>query len=249
MKRIVALLLAVITIVGLSACAAPLSQADRQRIKKVGVVSVIGDEVRGNYVSLTVFGNQGYDAPLKDLGIDSFVENESARLLQKGGFTATTHPATRSEIESGTKLSGLDNLLSTQALDTTKLPAVVPSIARRLGVDALLVWWPATFDDGPMHLRGVTFSGSMFRGKDIFIQTLAGVGLYDGQTGRLLTTSSTLSVNRSTEPAKLPDGTNVEWRKEANTYTPAERQALRDEIHRRLATALPEIFRGMKLTE
>jgi hypothetical protein len=50
-----------------------LSTEDASQLKRVAVVSVLGDTLRARQVGLTVFGNKSFDAPIPDWGLDADV--------------------------------------------------------------------------------------------------------------------------------------------------------------------------------
>jgi hypothetical protein len=247
MKRILPLLAVLATLVMLSGCAAPpMSTADRSRLKKVGVVSVAGDSLRGCFVSLTAFTNQNFDEAAPELVVDSFIEDECCRALRgRGGLVASPLPAARSEILNRAARSGLDKIFSGPPIDTGKLPGLIPEIARRHQLDALVVIWPSTFDDGPVHLRGITLNSSTFRSSEVFVTPLIRAGAYDGQDGRQLAVGSNYGISMDNNSISMPDGSHMAWRKSFAEYNATEKQAIRTEVHRRLGIIVPEMLKRM----
>ena len=240
--------LAGLSVLSFSACSTPLSIADRTRLKRVGVISLLGDEVRGRYFGETIFHSQYYETAVPEFGVDQFLENLSVkRLRERTGMDAFALPSERRTLSASARFTGLNAVLSDpDAICAYKLPELVPAIAQRHRLDAVLIWWPQSADRGPMRLQGVALTGNSMAGDKIMPQILFSAALYDGQTGkRLAGLNLSNSALRYAHLAKFPQVPQVIWRKTFGDYTPAERTALRGTIHERLEANANEVLQSL----
>jgi hypothetical protein len=70
-----------------------LSTEDASQLKRVAVVSVLGDTLRARQVGLTVFGNKSFDAPIPDWALDADVRAlMQVRIIASGRIKGIVEP-------------------------------------------------------------------------------------------------------------------------------------------------------------
>lgn len=108
-----------------------LSDADTSSIKRLGVISALGDTLVGRSMGLTVFNNKTFKATLPNRDLDaSFTTNMKTTIAASG------------------KIRGEAGTLITPALDTESILAA----AREQGFDAVVAMQPA--EDTQFHMTG-----------------------------------------------------------------------------------------------
>ena len=215
LRQLLLLLLASLYLTG---CASSLTPADQARIKRVGVVSLVGDSVRGSYVGLTVFNNHYYDAPVPDFAIDQILEQETARAIGSG---AVALPMERERVRSAATYRQFFG--GGVPYDMVRSAETLRTIASQRQLDAVLVWVPTIFEDHGARIRGVTLSAGIFGGGKMGSGVNAVLDVFDGTTGRLLAANV-----GNTTMGKL----TARWRDEFSNFTPEERAEIRGEFQR-----------------
>lgn len=196
-----------------SGCASSLTPADKARIRRVGVVSLVGDTVRGSYVGLTVFNNTYYDAPVPDFALDRIFEEESTRAIGSG---AVALPMEREPLRSVSQVSGLFS--GPLPYEMSRADGVIRSIAAQRKLDAVAVWTPTVFEDHGMRLRGASLAAGLF-GKKMGGGIHASMQVFDGITGKRLAWN--------TGDGAATGVLDIRWRDKFEEFTPEEREAIR----------------------
>lgn len=118
----------------LSGCAAlggkrPVSGEDLTQTRRIGVVSLLGDEFHGLRIGTTVFQNARYSVKVPEWQVDAYATDKAIELLrQRSRFEATA-------------LDRRDLVIERLRVDG---PQQLLAIAARQGVDRLLVIRPGT---------------------------------------------------------------------------------------------------------
>jgi hypothetical protein len=108
-----------------------LSDADTNSIKRMGVISVLGDTLMGRSIGLTVFNNKTFKATLPNRDLDDLFTAEMKTTIAASG-----------------KVRGDLGILITPSLETESLIAA----AREQGFDAIVAMQPA--EDTQFHMTG-----------------------------------------------------------------------------------------------
>ncbi len=209
-----------------SGCASTLAPADKARIHRVGVISLVGDSIRGSYVGMTVFNNEYYDAAVPDFALDQILETESARSIGSGSVAL---PMEREAVRSAagyTRFFG-----GTAPYDVSRAAGVIRGIAAQRKLDALAIWTPTVFEDHGMRLSGASLSAGLF-GKKMGAGIHAVMGVYDGATGTRLAGNIGSVSNGGAWGSASPGILDIRWRDKFDQFTPQEREALRAEFQR-----------------
>jgi hypothetical protein len=216
-----------------SGCASTLTSADKSRIRRVGVISLVGDSVRGSYVGLTVFGNENYDALMPDLALDQIIETETARSIGSGSVAL---PMEREAVRSAAGYTRF--FAGTAPYDVSRAAGVIRAIAAQRKLDALAIWTPTVFEDYGLRLRGASLSSGTFQKNVMNAGLLAVMDVYDGPTGKRL------AGNIGTGS---PGTFSVPWRDKFEQFTPDERAAIRAEFQRQASAKAASAPRNLGL--
>lgn len=210
----------------LSGCASSLTPADKARIRRVGVVSLVGDSIRGSYVGLTVFNNEYYDAAVPDFALDQILETESAHSIGSGGVAL---PMERAALESAAKYRSI--LAGGAPYDLSRAKGGIQNIAAQRKLDAVAIWTPTVFEDYGMRLRGASLSAGTF-GRKMGAGIYAVMDVYDGATGMRLARNVGNVAHLGGFGAADPGILDIRWRDKFEQFTPEERATIRSEFQR-----------------
>ena len=104
-------------------------------VKRVGVVSVLGDDFNGVKVGITVFGNQGFSGKVPDWRIDEYIERRAEELLS---------PKMRASTLTGSSLNAA-------TLDRKQPLKALLEMAQSQGFDTVFLVSPQRSDNFPFH--------------------------------------------------------------------------------------------------
>lgn len=148
-------------------------------IKRIGVMSLIGNELRREYVGMTVFGNEHENRDISDWKLDDEYEAQAGRALAAIGPFET--------IGLGPERRAAEVFLDIKAPQDV-IEKRLKAIAERNSLDAIVVVVSRTSGDFLAN-SNQTFSGIGFfcRGFAVYaLHITASVGVVDGHTGKLL---------------------------------------------------------------
>ena len=230
LQLLLALLLAGVCLLQ-TACETPLDRSAKARAKRVGVVSVLSENIHGVKVGMTAFGNRSYDASDPGISIDVTATQIAASAL-------------RPVFSEVVQLGDSDRALMSESRKAgrqagTKMSEAARQIAGRNKLDMLLVIFPTRFDFGPEYREGVGVAG----GGHAVPQSQIGISAFDGASGARL--SSTMVFANATSPNEdqLP-----KWKDDYSMFTPEEREQLRAGIRDSLQNAITLGLRKMHIT-
>lgn len=209
-----------------ASCASPkITAAQKASLRRVGVVSIMGDEVHGAFRGTTAFGNREHADIAPDFAIDQVAEQAATRRLASAGIQARPLPSARATLKQNPPPAsyGLDVAFTKEK--EARASALVRQICAANNVDGLAIIKPGVFgpnDLTPVRMEGVGRSGAnVFGMKSHGVFTILNVLVYDRAGTRL------------TIGGSWPGGEQIEefgWRERLADYPPAERAVIREKI-------------------
>lgn len=159
------------------------------KIKRVGVVSIVGDRLSHYRFGFLAFGNSRESSNISAWGLDTDWEK---RIAEAAGATGLVE-AIDLDIDRAALFATYpkENAWPSQwrALNAKKARPEFQRIAREYGVDALLVLASTGYDAQQAIIEGVSvFSDSNIAGRNTHYWVVAELHLIDGLTGDVLTT-------------------------------------------------------------
>jgi hypothetical protein len=138
----------------LSGCAAldlkrPINDDDKAKLKKVGVISLLGDTFHGSSVGTTVFNNTYFTAQVPEWDVDGFAATHALAILRENDRFQSdliSHPNLRAEQLSANKSQ------------------LVWELAERQGFDTVVSIWPSVSENYPWFQPGYGFLERSFLG-------------------------------------------------------------------------------------
>jgi hypothetical protein len=210
----------------LSGCAAldmrrPVDREDMARVKRVGVVSAIGDTLYGVSVGTTVFGNSNFSAPIADWNLDASAMALAVEILKSNGrFEA----------------AALDRAAYTGPQLMADHGKLVWDLAASQGFDTLVILFPSVSDNYRFFQPGV----------GIFERTFFGLTkrcLYAAYIAEVDEVATRKRIawqwgGDSDAPCHFGSEERLIFRQKYDAYSDAEKQMLRQGIEARLSESL-----------
>lgn len=144
-------LIVVLSVSFLVGCAAtgikrPVSDQDLAKVKKVAVVSLLGNSFNGIHIGFTVFNNSRYTADVTDWKVDGMVSEQALSML------TTTKRFSVSSLELGSDVAAFytDRKPDSTAVNYKKLLA----LAAAGNHDTVVLVRRAQYDNAPFHVGG-----------------------------------------------------------------------------------------------
>ncbi len=213
-----------VAILCLCACAAmdlkqTLSRDDLSRMRRLGVVSLLGDKVNGVLIGTTALNNKHFTAPVPDWNIDAYVQAQSLAILADSPRYAVgevLHPD----------------------LDVEQLRADharrLWEIAERQGFDTIVSVWPSVSENFPFFKAGYGIY-------DNYLLGLTHRCLYASYTVEVYDVASRRRIAwewGGDAPCRMGVDGGLVFRDGFDDYTDAQKRLLREGVEARLAESL-----------
>lgn len=226
-------LVAVTCALALSACTTlnikrPVSEDDLKSIKRLGVVSLLGDSFQGVSVGTTVFNNQSFSSPVPDWQVDAHASTTALDLLKT------------------------NTRLSTALLDRTRLSPeqaqaeggkLLWQAAEQQGFDRLVVIRPGVSDNNPFFRPSFgLFERSLLGSGRRCVYAAFVVDVYDVASRKPIAWEWGGGM-----PCELGKDSDLPFKAPFAAYTDAERADIRRRLQVRLSEALGYSLRKLSL--
>lgn len=230
-KRTAFLIIAAISLIGCETLPSTASSEQLSSIKRVGVVSAVGDRVFDQRLGFLAFGNKSETADIFDWALDHEYESKITSIV-----AATTQLET---VELSVDKAGLfasypaDDAWprKPRQIDFETSAPIFREIASENDIDALIVLGSDSYDVGQagVWLSGVSiFSDKNIAGVNSYYWFVARLYLVDGNTGEAIA-SRLVGKNDIFGPRPVTERAPEELRgKTISEYTPEERASLRE---------------------
>ena len=205
-----------------------LSDEGAAGMHRLAIICLLGDELHGRKVGITVFSNAEFDAHVASWNIDSTAAEWMLSLARDGGRfreVALLHPdsATLAAVYSG---KGRRERVEPEGL---------LAFAAAQEFDAVLVLHRNYYENEPFAEPGLTLLNRRAPGLDRTIPCVAGnLRLFNSRTGKVLAYSGSEDYCPRLD---LPAG----WRESWESYAPGEQSAIeaafKDTLQRRIRAA------------
>ncbi|MCZ8014346.1 MAG: hypothetical protein O9274_01495 [Limnobacter sp.] len=209
----------------LSGCAGMIRSVDQEQvesIRKVAVVSQLGNTFIGSLTATTVFGNKGYKVDASGWQVDRAITAAAVEAIQRGGRSA----------------------LSLQS--NAKLPELLKE-ATNNGADTLFLVTPAGYSNQPDFPPGYGFHRRVFLGIDrACIYSLFVTVAYDVKSGREIGQSWSFPKSEGAIPCEATAG--IAWKDDFARYTKDERELIRKATIASVTTNIQTSVTGLGLT-
>ena len=208
-----------------SGCASiQVSKSAAARIKKVGVVSIMGDRFQGRYLGTTVFNNKFYVADVSSWHIDRTLEDYAIGSLRRAKFDTG-----RLDLSPHTADDYYKKGLFNQGLDMHLFHAL-PALAAKQGFDTLVVIMKPFDLQSKAFVPGYGFAERKFLGLSVS-SLFASFTLivYDTKTGRQLAHADGVMTGK-----ELAKDKGIEWKPSFAAYTDAQKEMIERRVKRRL---------------
>lgn len=204
-----------------------VSDSDLASTKTVGVVSVLGDTFHGVSIGTTVFNNAFFDAEIPDWGVDRFATDTAIAALA-----------------SNSKLSA--RAINRQGIASSRLDAArqeLFDLAARQGFTRIVLIAPAVSENYAMFKPGF----------GLFERSLLGMGKRCVYAAFMVALYDVPSRSRlawywgGDEPCRVGADSDIPFKAEFDSYTPAEKAIIRRRLEHRLQVATKQALRDLDL--
>lgn len=235
---------AVLAALMLSGCATGMSAADRARLQRIGVVSLMGEEMNFNLFTFLSVTDQHYTLR-PGLRYDDVVEESMVRALQAGGKQVVRLDAARPALRGGIRERVLGRL---PFYDSKRVAPELNRLAAEHRLDAIVLVCPMeTRIPGDYLISGYgVFAHSNIMGLKPQPYICSQVQVYDPRTSKLMFMAFCSAHAGEGNPITLHD---IRWQKTYDGYSASEKARILEATVAMPKVLIPATLRGIGLTD
>jgi hypothetical protein len=208
-KSPIKLILISLAFTALTSCALPgkIKSTEMNAVRKIAVVSELGNTFKGSFTATTIIGNKNFKADVSDWQVDAVLVETAISTLQRTGRTAFALPA--SDVKPDIQ----------QQLES----------ARVNGADSLILVSPSRYDNQADFPEGYGLHRrKIFHIDKTCVYSLFTVKIYNTTTGKPIGWTWSFPVSHGT--ISCTEGADIVWKDDFSKFTVEERKNLRRSI-------------------
>lgn len=205
---------------------------DLKNIKRIAVVSSMGDEFTMTYIGSNIFANKSETVKIKDWKIDEHAQNDLIKMLSDS-----------KKYEQVAPLAGKFDRLELQSKEK-RLPLLIR--AKDQGFDAIIILMPTSYDNAKMVRPGFGMQRHHAQISPAeFVYMLASLNVIKVETGEQIAWQWTF--NPWDQKPGIYDTSKVPWKDQYKNFTKAEKALIQKSLKNRIDEGLKYAISALRL--
>jgi hypothetical protein len=205
---------------------------DLKQIKKIAVVSSMGDEFTMTFIGSNIFANKTESVKVQDWKIDEHAQNDLIKMLSES-----------KKYEKVAPLAGKFDRLELQSKEK-RIPLLVR--AKDQGFDAIIILMPTSYDNAKMVRPGYGMQRHHAQESPAeFTYMLASLNVIKVETGEQIAWQWTF--NPWDQKPGIYDSTKVPWKDQFKNFTKSEKALIQKSLKNRIDEGLKYAITALRL--
>ena len=209
-----------------------VSVDDLKKIKRIAIVSSMGDEFTMTFIGSNIFANKTESVQIKDWKIDS----EAEKTMIKNLLTSKKYE----------KVELLKGKFSRTELQSKEMRLPLLALAKEQGFDSILILMPTSYDNAKMIRPGYGMQRHHAQeSPGPFVYMLASLNLFDVETGKQIAWQ--WSFNPWDQKPGIYDTAKVPWKEQFKNFKKSEKTLIQKSLKNRIDDGLNYSIAALRL--
>lgn len=233
-------LLAGALLIILAGCKAAIDPALKAKVRRVGVTSMIENQVKSIRVGMSIYESESFMAPADEIPANTAAAGLLVNELRRQFPDVSVLGEMDREAFAALPRAGLVKEVP-GTLELEPYERAAKEIAGRNQLDlVVLAYSYGSSDPGVPEGLGFQTYGLTYSGRGIVVYTMVRIAIFEGATGKCLFSGLRLGLMPRAKDPHLP---GLMWKGAYTNYTPAERAQISAKITQSIRDVLPVYLR------